>query len=126
MTTTDSAPRIQPVQSAKVTDAHQAKLVGRYPRLDRSPGTVLRALAGADGAVEYEAHLRPGRVPAQSASHGLSPDRATDPGAIAKGGRPDAALSSPSQCQVDEPATSRRTFPPRNACDTASLIEERG
>src|ERR1700744_1870989 len=28
--------------------------------------------------------------------------------------------------QADDPATSRRTFPPRSACATASLIEERG
>jgi DNA invertase Pin-like site-specific DNA recombinase len=32
MTTTDSTPRIQPVQSAKVTDAHQAKLAVVYVR----------------------------------------------------------------------------------------------
>jgi hypothetical protein len=28
--------------------------------------------------------------------------------------------------QVDDPATSRRTFPPRCACAMASLMEERG
>jgi hypothetical protein len=28
--------------------------------------------------------------------------------------------------QVDDPATSRRIFPPRCACATASLMEERG
>src|SRR6478735_5238691 len=28
--------------------------------------------------------------------------------------------------QTDDPATSRRTFPPRSTCATASLIEERG
>jgi hypothetical protein len=28
--------------------------------------------------------------------------------------------------QADDPATSRRIFPPRCACATASLMEERG
>jgi hypothetical protein len=50
---------------------------------------------------------------------------------VANRNGPEAALS-PScrgghiECQVDDPATSRRIFPPRCACATACLIEERG
>jgi hypothetical protein len=56
----------------------------------------------------------------------------TEPGLFGKGIQGDfwkrapSATQMPFRGQVDDPATSRRIFPPRCACATASLMDERG